>query len=144
MGQDCLWDSEEQNREYTFHSIPYVAPRCPRGSLVPYKNKEQNSCSVHSLGCSSLFQRQSRLIMKGGANQLFSPISLLLLAIPKAVLSHTKARSRSPVQSILCDATRCPRGSLVPYKSKENQFHPVLALQGRVPRCIKLCLTKNF
>ena len=28
MGQDCLWDSEEQNL--------FVAPHCPRGSFVPY------------------------------------------------------------------------------------------------------------
>ena len=85
-----------------------------------------------------------------------SKTSVLLLTVPEAVLSHTKARSRSAVQSInfeqnlclapLCPrgslvpynseeqisfnsfcAPHCPRGSLVPYKSEENQFHPVLA-----------------
>ena len=79
---------------------------------------------------------------------------MLLLTVPEAVLSHTKARSRSAVQSInfeknlclaprcprgslvpynskeqisfnSCHAPHCPRGSLVPYKSKENQIHPV-------------------
>ena len=30
------------------------------------------------------------------------------------------------------DARRHPRGSLVPYEGKENQFHPAPALQGRV------------
>ena len=68
--------------------------------------------------------------MKGGSNQLCSPISVCLLAVQEADSSHTKARTRSPVQSINCVAPRCPRGSLVPYKSEENQFHPVLALLG--------------
>ena len=58
------------------------------------------------------------------------PFSTLLLAVPEAVLSHTKTRSRSAVQPIFCVAPCCTRGSLVPYKSDENQFHPVLALLG--------------
>ena len=56
--------------------------------------------------------------------------SVLLLAVPEAVSSHTKTRSRSAVQSILSLAPRCPRGSLVPYKSDEHQFHPVLVSLG--------------
>jgi hypothetical protein len=68
-------------------------PCCPRDSLVPYNTDEQIS---------------------------FNPF--LLLAVPEAVSSHTKGRSRSAVQSILCLAPRCPRGSLIPYKSKEHQF----------------------
>ena len=64
MGRDCLWDSKEQNREYTFLSILYVAPCCPRSSLVPYKNKEQISCAAHFLCCSLLYQRQSCPIQK--------------------------------------------------------------------------------
>ena len=39
-------------------------------------------------------------------------------------------KSRSARQSILCVAPGCPRGSIVPYKNKENQFHPVLASPG--------------
>ena len=35
-----------------------VAPRCPRGSLVPHKSEERINCAVHSLCCSSLSQRQ--------------------------------------------------------------------------------------
>ena len=62
MGQDCLWDSEEQN------------------------------------GMECIF-------------------SVLLLAVPEAVLSHTKTRSRSAVQFILSLAPRCPRGSLVPFNT---------------------------
>ena len=49
------------------------APCCPRSSLVPYKNEEQISCAV----C--------------------SPFSVLLLAVPEAVSSHTKVRSISSV-----------------------------------------------
>ena len=36
MGPDCLLDSEEQNREQTAQ-LSYFAPRCARGSLLPYK-----------------------------------------------------------------------------------------------------------
>ena len=43
--------------------------------------------------------------------------SVLLLPVLEAVLSYTKTRSRSAVQSILNLAPCCPRGSLVPYKS---------------------------
>ena len=57
---------------------------------------------------------------------------MLLLAVPEAALSHTKTRNKSAVQSIFCVAPPCPsRGSLIPYKSKENQFHPALASLGR-------------
>ena len=55
-----------------------------------------------------------------------SPFPMLLLAVPEAVSSHTKTRSRSAVQSILSLAPRCPRGSLVPYKSEEHQFSGAL------------------
>ena len=51
---------------------------------------------------------------------------MLLLAVPEAVSSHTKVRSRSAVQSILCVAPRYPRGSLVPYKSEDNHFSGAL------------------
>ena len=95
-------------------------------------------CSIVKGGADQLCSQTSVLLIavpeavcsmvKGGADQLCSQTSVLLIAVPEAVLSHTKARSRSDVQSILCVASRCPRGSLVPYKSEENQFHPVLAL----------------
>ena len=58
------------------------------------------------------------------------PFPILLLTLLEAVLSHTKTRSRSAVQSTFCVAPHCPTGSLVPYKSEKNQFHPVLALLG--------------
>ena len=80
-----------------------VAPRCPRGSLVPNKIEEQNSCPVYSMCCSSLFQRQSRPIMKGGADQPCSLFSVLPLAVPS--------------------------GSLVPYQREEQiscSFHSVM------------------
>ena len=47
---------------------------------------------------------------------------LLLLGVPEAVLSYTKTWNRSHVQSIFCVAPCCPIGSLIPYKSAENQF----------------------
>ena len=47
LGQDCLWDSEEQHSEWNGMYILCFVFSCPRGSLVPYKNKEQISCTVH-------------------------------------------------------------------------------------------------
>ena len=55
--------------------------------------------------------------------------SVLLLAVPEAVLSHSKIRRRSAVQSIPSLAPRCPRGSLVPYQSEEHQFCGALLME---------------
>ena len=60
---------------------------------------------VYSLFCSLLSERQSCPIQKQGADQLCSPFSVLLLAVPKAVLSHTKVREfskggREPVYAL--------------------------------------------
>ena len=55
-------------------------------------------------------------------NGLECIFSVLLLAVPEAVSSHAKTRSRSAVQSILSLAPRYTRGSLVPYQSEEHQF----------------------
>ena len=41
-------------------------------------------------------------------------------------------RSRSAVQSILSFALRCPRGSLVPYKSEEHKFCGALLTERTV------------
>ena len=80
--------------------------------------------------CSSLFQRQSRPRMEGGADQLCSLASVFLLTVPEAVSSHNEGRSKSAVKSNFCVAPRCPRGSLVPYISKENQFLPGPIIAG--------------
>ena len=105
---------------------------------------------------SSLSQRQFCPILKRGTDGMCSLSSLLLLAIPEAVLSHTKARSisavqfipyvapccprinlvpyktrcRFAVQSLFCVAPHCPIGSLVQYQSEENKFNPVLDSLG--------------
>ena len=108
MQQDCLWDSKEQDWEWTAQLICFfVWDKTASGTA---RSKTE---SIHSIS-----------------------FPMLLLAVPEAVSSHTKIRSRSAVQSIFCVAPRCPRGKLVPYKSEENLFHPVLALLGRVPRCL--------
>ena len=56
----------------------------------------------------------------------------MLLAVPEAALSHNECRSRSAVQSILCVAPRCPRRSLVPFKSDEHQFCGALLTERNV------------
>ena len=58
--------------------------------------------------------------------------NIALLAVPEAVLYHNELRRRLTRQSKFCVTPRCPRGSLVLYKSKENQIQPALALQGQV------------
>ena len=58
--------------------------------------------------------------------------SVLLLAVPEAVLSHNKTRSRSAVQSFPSLAPCCPRGSLVPYQSEEHQFCGALLTERTV------------
>ena len=88
MGQDCLWDSKEQNREWNMMHILCFAPRCPRGSLVPYSNGEQISCAVHFQSCFSVSQRQS-------------------------VSSHTEVRSISSV-GLFLRRERCVRDATQP------------------------------
>ena len=77
-------------------------------------------------------QKQSRPIHKRGADQLFSPFFILLLAVPEAVLSHIKVRSRSALLSNLCVAPCCPRGSLIPYKSEEHHIFGALLTKKTV------------
>ena len=69
---------------------------------------------------------------KTASGTVRSKTFVLLLTVPETVSPHTKARSRSAIQSTnfkqnLCLAPRCPRGSLVPYNSEEqisfNSFH---------------------
>ena len=80
-----LYHIELRRSRSAVQSILCVAPWRPRGSLVPYKNKDQISCTVHSLCCSLLSQRQSCPIQKWGADQPCSPFSVLLLAVPEEV-----------------------------------------------------------
>ena len=89
--------------------------------------------------CSSLFQRQFCPRMKGEADQLCIQSSVLLITVPDAVSLDNEGRINSQFNSQFnfCPAPCCPRGSLAPYKSKENQFHLVLALQGLFPQCQK-------
>ena len=91
-GRDCLWDSEEQDREWTAQlicSLSLYATRLPLGQRGA---KRWIDIPFHSLCCSSLSQRQSCPIQKRGADQLYSPFYVLLLAVPDAVSSHTKVR----------------------------------------------------
>ena len=63
-----------------------VAPHCPKGSFVPYKSEEQISCSVHSLCCSSLSQRQSCPVQK--QREQFHPVLAIRVGCP-AGCTHT-------------------------------------------------------
>ena len=56
--------------EPAVQSTRCVAPPYLRDSPFQYIKEEQLSCSVHSLCCSSLAQRQSRPIQKWGASLL--------------------------------------------------------------------------
>ena len=63
-------------------------------------------------GPSMLGPGGTRPIPKRGADHLFISFCVLLLAGPRGSLAHTKLRSRSAVQSILCVAPRCPMQKL--------------------------------
>ena len=65
---------------------------------------------------------------KAASGTARSKTSLVLLTVPEAVLSHTNSEERISFNSFY--APCCPRGGLVPYKSEENEFHPVLVLLG--------------
>ena len=90
IGQHCLWDSEEQEWEWTAQLICSSFLYGTRLPLGQRGAKQRKDIPFHSLSCSSLSQRQSRPIQKWGADQLYSPFSVMLLAVPEAVLSHTK------------------------------------------------------
>ena len=150
MGRDCLWDSEEQDWEWTVQLIcsslsygtrlplgqrgakPLCCSSLSQRQFCPILNRGADQLGRTSTSSSSLFQTLFCPILNRGADQLCSLSSVLLLAVPEAVSSHTKARSRSAVQSILCVAPRCPRGSLVPYKSEEHQFCGALLTERTV------------
>ena len=72
-------------------SLFWYGTRLPLGQ----RGATMLSWAVYSLFCSSLSQRQSCPIPKWGAAQLCSPFQVLHLAVPEAVLSHTKVRSIS-------------------------------------------------
>ena len=58
----------------------------------PIMKGDQITCAVYRLCCSSLSQRQSCPIIKEGADQPCTLTSVLLIAVPEAILSHTKTR----------------------------------------------------
>ena len=67
MGQDYLWDSKEQYRKLT---AQLICSSFLYGMRLPLRATTGMEWNVHSLFCSSLSQRQSRPIQKGGASVL--------------------------------------------------------------------------
>ena len=89
MEQDCFWNREE-------HNVGDINPLECGSILNQFFNlslcRSPGTGQIRSpKGCSSLFQRQSCPRIKGGADQLWSLISVLLLAVLEAVLSHKEA-----------------------------------------------------
>ena len=127
MGQDCHWDREEQYKEWTAQLICFLPSQ---RQFCPILNQgADQQCSLSSVLLLSI-PEAVLTHTKAWSRSAVQSINFKLLAVPYAVSSHTKARSRSANQFQLFTAPRCPRGSLVPYKSEENQFHAVLALLG--------------
>ena len=82
--------------------------------------------------CSKLMLWTADLLLalvwdKTASGTVRSNTEVLLLAVTEAVLSHTKVRSRSAVQSILSLAPRCPRGN--PLQKWGHQFCGALLTQ---------------
>ena len=62
-----------------------------------------------------------------------SPAELMFLTFVWDKTASGTARSKTDNKhSIPYVAPRCPKGSLVPYKSEGNQFHQVLASLGTI------------
>ena len=99
MGRDCLWDSDVQDWEWTTQLICSSFLYGTRLPLGQWGAKQIIYIPFHSLCCSLLFQRQTHPIQKQGPDQLCSPFSVLLLAVPEAVSSHTKVRRISSTRS---------------------------------------------
>ena len=109
------------------------------GTRLPlWQRGETQKMNCTAYLCSS-FLYGTRLPL-GQQAELSCLVSVLLLVVPEAVSSHTKTRSRSAVQSIPGLAPRCPRGSLVPYKSEEHRLCGALLTERTV--CGMVCRMK--
>ena len=99
----------------------------PRQPLGERRARLRMDCTADLLLVFVLDKNASGTARSKTDSRQLSPFSMLLLAFPDAVSSHKKTSSKSAVQTIFCVIPHRPRGSLIPYKSEENQFHPVLA-----------------
>ena len=86
------------------------------------KSNTENELHSLSLLLILVWDKTASGSVRSNIAELSCLISVLLLSVPEAVLSHTKMRSRSAVQSIPTLAPRCPIGNLVPYQREEHQF----------------------
>ena len=122
LGQDYLWDSEEQHCEWTAQLICsslLYGTRLPLG----FQGTTQKFDCIADLLLPSIWDETAFLTMRiktenlSILNPLFkfslcrSPrvniTNIMLIPVPEAVLSHNEGRSRSAVQSILCGTPRC-------------------------------------
>ena len=89
MGQDCLWNGKEHNIGDLNRPVPW--------DLHRDKLKQGLNIDMDLILCFSglylVLLVQSCTIMKGGADQLGSVNSYLLLAVPEAVLSPSAGLS---------------------------------------------------
>ena len=111
-----------------FSSLLYVA-RLPLGQ---WEVTQKMDCTADLLLVFVWDESASGTARSNIGNGMECISFVLLLAVPEAVSLNTKPRSRSAVQSILSLAPRCPRGSLVPYKSEEHQFCGALLTERTV------------
>ena len=108
MGQDNLWNSEgtrgpTQTQVEKRNNYPAIHNPLFNLSLCRYPGTRGRRSTTL---CSLLFERQFCPIIKGGADHLGSQPSVLLRAIPEAVLSHTRARRISFIRSQTCTSTQ--------------------------------------
>ena len=125
MGQHCLWDSEELKVDalntWSAPCLPYAtlwAKWFPELCLAPPSSRLPKRSTIFTVILllavpEAIFSHTESRIRSAGQNIIFE-----FPAVLEAVLSQL--RSRSAVQSILCVVPRCPRRSLLPYKSKEK------------------------
>ena len=85
---------------------------CTKGSIVKHLEQRIKVSAILNPLFNSSFV--GPLGQKGLGHQHFAP------HCSRCSLSHNEGRSRSAVQSILCVAPPCPRGSLFQYQSEEQ------------------------
>ena len=105
MGQDCLWDSKEQKKRMDWTAdllFVYVWAK-------PASGTERIDLTADLL-LHFLWDKTASVDMDR-RNYI---AKMVLLTVSEAVLSQNEKRSRSDVQSILCVAPLCYRGSVIP------------------------------
>ena len=130
MGQNCLWDSEEQLREWTTQLICFSLFY---RTILLFGTGRSNTENGQNSWSAPHFGRQSLPIPKWGEDQLFSPFSMLLRPVPRGSFIPNKIKEQISLDSpftVLLFAV--PEAVLSHKKSKERHFWEALLTERTV------------